>query len=46
MRARSAPGSPLIARPVVEHILAERPNGALDDWLRAVERVARAMERV
>jgi len=30
----------------VEHILAEPAERALDDWLRAVERVARAMERV
>jgi alkanesulfonate monooxygenase SsuD/methylene tetrahydromethanopterin reductase-like flavin-dependent oxidoreductase (luciferase family) len=30
----------------VEHILAESAERALDDWLRAVERVARAAERV
>jgi probable F420-dependent oxidoreductase len=30
----------------VEHILAEPAERALDDWLRAVERVARAAEKV
>ena len=30
----------------VEHILVEPAERALDDWLRAVERVARAVERV
>ncbi len=44
--AHSAPGWPAYGAAGVEHVLVEPAERALEDWLRAVERVARAAEGV